>query len=185
MAEQPQASAVVRTDKCFIRPYARSDAEALSAAANHEDISRYMTNRFPHPYTLDSANFWINHSLEHKPHVNFAICLPDGTFAGGIGLVPGSDIEYRTWELGYWVAMDHWGKGLATSAVSAFCKWAFTAFSDLHRLDGRVVEGNEGSMKVLEKAGFVKEGVRRKAVYKHGMALDHVMFGLLRQDIKD
>lgn len=86
---QIPATAIVVTEKCFIRPYEESDAEALAAAANHPDISHYMRNRFPYPYTLDDAKFFVNLANERKPRVNFAICLPDGTYAGGIGLIPG------------------------------------------------------------------------------------------------
>jgi RimJ/RimL family protein N-acetyltransferase len=40
-------------------------------------------------------------------------------------------------------------------------------------------------MKVLERSGFLKDGVRRKAVFKKGKALDVSIFGLLREDLED
>lgn len=86
--EEPVA-AIVTTDKCFIRAYHVSDAAAASAAGNHPDISYYMRNTFPYPYTLDNANSWIKHVNEGNPVTNFAIYLLDGTFVGGIGLNPG------------------------------------------------------------------------------------------------
>jgi ribosomal-protein-alanine N-acetyltransferase len=83
------ATAIVVTETCFIRPYEQSDVEALAAAANHEDVARYMRNRFPYPYSLDDAKFFVNLANEKEPVVNFAICLSDGTYVGGIGLIPG------------------------------------------------------------------------------------------------
>ncbi|KAF3016231.1 hypothetical protein E8E14_012069 [Neopestalotiopsis sp. 37M] len=179
------ADAIVTTDKCFVRPYAMSDAQVMAEAANHPEISRFMRNRFPFPYTLEDAESWINLSSQRDPRVNFCICLNDGTYAGGIGLVPSDpkDTECRTWELGYWLAKEQWGKGITTAAVKGFCKWAFATFPDLYRLEAGVYEANDGSMKVLERVGFLREGVRRKAIFKFGEAWDVTMFGLLRDEI--
>ncbi|KAI1406081.1 acyl-CoA N-acyltransferase [Hypoxylon fuscum] len=177
-------AAIVTTDKCFIRAYVPSDATAASAAANTPEISKYMRNTFPYPYTLENANFWINFSLSQTPMVNFAIFALDGAFAGGIGLIPGTDIQYRTWEVGYWIGKDHWGKGIATSALKAFSAWAFKEFPELLRIDAGVLEGNAASAKVLERAGFTKEGVRRKSICKKGKVMDQVLFGLLREEVE-
>ncbi|KAI0841480.1 acyl-CoA N-acyltransferase [Hypoxylon sp. FL0890] len=175
---------IVTTDKCIIRPYTLSDAEPMAAAANFPEISLYMRNRFPSPYTLENSKFWIDFSMKATPMVNFGIFTLDGDFAGGIGLTPGQDVEYRTWEIGYWVAKHHWGKGIATSALKAFSAWAFKEFPELLKLEAGVFEGNGASMKVLEKANYVREGVRRKAICKKGKVLDQVLFGLLREDLE-
>ncbi|KAL7627183.1 hypothetical protein AAE478_003959 [Parahypoxylon ruwenzoriense] len=175
---------IVTTDKCYIRAYMPKDAAPMAAAANHPEISMYMRNRFPFPYTLENAKFWLEFSTSHTPTVNFGIFSPDGAFAGGIGLTPGQDVEYRTWEIGYWVARDHWGKGIATSALKAFSEWAFKEFPDLLRLEAGVFDGNAASLKVLERAGYVKEGVRRKAICKKGQVMDLVVYSLLREDLE-
>ncbi|KAH8675450.1 acyl-CoA N-acyltransferase [Xylariales sp. PMI_506] len=179
---QVPPTAIVVTDKCFIRPYEVSDAAALAAAANHEDVSKYMRNLFPFPYSLDDAQFFINLASERQPMVNYAIVLLDGTYVGGIGLKPMADVESGTFEIGYWVGKDHWGKGITTSAAKAFSKWAFENFPDLRRLEAGIFEGNVASMKILERAGYTKEGVRRKAVFKRGVSLDITIYGLLREE---
>ncbi|KAI2612681.1 acyl-CoA N-acyltransferase [Hypoxylon fragiforme] len=176
--------AIVKTDKCFVRPYTLDDALPLATAANHQVITNYMRNSFPNPYTLQDSNFWINSCLTSNPMVNFCICAPDGTPAGGIGLTQGRDVEYRTWEVGYWVAQEHWGKGIATSALRAFSVWAIQQFPEILRLEAGVHSGNEGSLKVLERAGYTKEGVRRKAVCKGGEIRDMITFSLLREEVE-
>ncbi|KAI1373369.1 acyl-CoA N-acyltransferase [Hypoxylon crocopeplum] len=175
---------IVTTDKCFIRAYVASDAAPMAAAANHPEISMYMRNRFPYPYTLESSNFWLNLSMKADPVVNFAICTLDGAFAGSIGLTPREDIEYRNWEVGYWVGMDHWGKGIATSALRGFSAWAFKEFPELIRLEAGVFDGNAASMRVLERAGYTKEGIRRKAVCKKGKVMDQALYSLLREEVE-
>ncbi|KAI1413569.1 acyl-CoA N-acyltransferase [Hypoxylon sp. FL1857] len=181
---EPLPSPIVTTDKCIIRPYALSDVDAMAAAANFPEISMYMRNRFPYPYTLEHSKFWIDHCLKGTPMVNFAIFALDGDFAGAIGLIPGQDVEYRTWEVGYWIAKHHWGNGIATTALKAFSAWAFKEFPELLRLEAGVFEGNNASMKVLEKANYVREGVRRKAICKKDKVLDQVLFSLLREDLE-
>ncbi|KAH6648564.1 acyl-CoA N-acyltransferase [Truncatella angustata] len=183
-AAAPPANAIVVTDKAFIRPYEASDAPAAAAAANHKDVSYFMTARFPSPYTLDHAKFWIDLCSKEQPTVNFGIFMLDGTFVGGIGLVPGSDIQYRTYELGYWIGRDYWGKGIMTSAVRGFTRWAFEAFPDILRIEANVSQGNDASMKILQRTGFQAEGVKRKAIFKFGKALDKHEFGLLREDFE-
>ncbi|KAI0883511.1 acyl-CoA N-acyltransferase [Annulohypoxylon maeteangense] len=180
---QSEPTPIVKTDKCYIRAYTPGDIPAAAEAANHPEISQYMRNRFPYPYTLEHAKFWVDFSTKADPMVNFAIIAPDGTFAGGIGLSPRDDTEYRTWEVGYWVATNQWGKGIATSALKGFSIWAFKEFPDLLRLEAVVFEGNDGSMKVLERVGYTKEGVRRKAICKKGKVMDLHMFGLLKEEV--
>lgn len=143
-----------------------------------------MRNTFPSPYTLSDASTWITiASSSSSPPKHFAILSPDGlTFYGGIGLTPRSDVESRTWEIGYWLAEYAWGRGIGTEVVRAFSRWAFETFAGLGRLEAVVFEGNGGSEKVLERAGYVLEGVRRKAVEKGGRVLDLKVYGLLREE---
>ncbi|KAF3059632.1 putative ribosomal N-acetyltransferase YdaF [Daldinia childiae] len=182
---QSTPAPIVTTDKCIIRAYAPSDAEGAVAAANYPELVQYMRNTFPHPYTLDSANYWINLCLNSDPMVNFGIFTPEGIFAGGIGLTPYKDIEYRTWEIGYWVGKDFWGKGIATSALKAFSVWAFERFPELIRIEAVVFIENIASQKVLERVGYTKEGIRRQAVCKKEKIMDQVMYSLLRDDLRD
>ncbi|ORY62253.1 acetyltransferase, partial [Pseudomassariella vexata] len=174
--------AIVVTEKCYIRPYEHSDATASQPAANDPEVSRFLRNRFPSPYTLENAHSFIKMAIEARPVVDFAVFKSDGTFAGGIGLTPGSDVTYRTYELGYWTGKDAWGQGITTSAVTGFCRWAFVAFPEMLRLEAEVCHENAASVRVLEKAGFIREGVKRQAYCKKGVVMDMIMFSMLRQD---
>ncbi|KAI8962391.1 acyl-CoA N-acyltransferase [Daldinia sp. FL1419] len=183
----PEATSapIVKTDKCIIRAYVPSDAEPMSAAANFPEIVQYMRNTFPHPYTVENAKSWINFATSGDPIVNFAILTLDGAFAGAIGLNPHKDIESRTWEIGYWIGMDYWGKGMATSALKAFSIWAFSHYPELLRIEAGVFSENVASQKVLERVGYTKEGLRRQAVFKKGKIIDQVTYSLIRDDVKN
>lgn len=201
MASQPEC--IVSLDRVSIRPYTLADAPASAKMANDPDIAKGMRNTFPHPYELHHAEFFITkranetHLIQlegedgdtttaEKPQsvlLHYALIRSaDGAYIGGIGLKPGKDVEARMMEIGYWLGRDHRGQGYASEAVAGFSDWTFATFPQLQRLEAMVFEGNTASERVLVKAGYQKEGVRRKAIWKNGKSLDLAMFGKLRSE---
>jgi len=173
---------IARYGKVLIRPYVTEDAALIYPQANNPKIARYMRNRFPSPYSEQDAINWLSIATKREHQLNFAVCRTDGTYIGGIGFIPGSDIESRTWEVGYWLGEAFWGQGLATDAVVAFTRWAFETFPELGRIEAGIFDGNVGSTKVVEKSGFTFEGRRRRAVEKNGVVIDLLMYSLLREE---
>lgn len=117
--------------------------------------------------------------------LHYALCRrDDGSYMGGIGLKPGGDVEARTWEVGYWLGAEHWGRGYMTEAVAGFSAWAFRTFPEaaVLRLEASVFEGNLASQHILRRVGYREEGVRRKAVWKDGRRLDLHYYGMLREE---
>lgn len=192
----PLPSPILILPNVTIRPLHLSDALYMAQYANDEDISKGMRNTFPSPYERRHADFFLTNigltqsrplhssSPDTQPILlNYALCRSsDGAFIGTIGLMPLADVEERTFEIGYWIGKEFWGKGYATEAVRAFTAWSFHTFSEILRIEASVFEGNEGSARVLLKAGFQAEGVRRKAVWKRGQSLDKHYFGMLREE---
>ena len=66
-----------------------------------------------------------------------------------------------------------------TEAVRALSEYAFAQF-DLARMWACVFEWNPGSMRVLEKAGFEREGILRKAATKDGQTIDVALYAMVR-----
>jgi RimJ/RimL family protein N-acetyltransferase len=165
-----------------MRAYDKGDVKSLAKAANNPKIARWMRNTFPQPYTTDDSKAWISIAISTSPIRDFAICQPDGSAViGGIGLKARDDIHYRTMEIGYWLCEDHWNRGIATEAVTAFSDWAFDKFDILLRLEAEVFEGNVASGRVLEKAGFVFEARQKKAIEKLGTVMDALTYCKFRQ----
>ncbi|UNI15851.1 hypothetical protein JDV02_002344 [Purpureocillium takamizusanense] len=104
-------------------------------------------------------------------------------YIGALGVMPGDDVEYRTWELGYWLTPAGWGRGYMTEAVRGFTRWAFATWPALHRIEATPFSSNPQSCRLLGKCGFVEEGRRRGAAEKKGAVVDIVVFGLLRSDV--
>ena len=176
MSESPRIDA----GACVLRPYRPSDVEDLVAAANHREVWRNLRDLFPHPYTRTDAEGWIAVASAEDPIANFAITVEDRV-AGGIGIKPDDDVYRFSAEIGYWLAPDHWGRGIATSAVAAFAPWIMER-RDLRRLYADVFAWNPASGRVLEKCGFERECVKRSAVFKDGRFVDAFSYALVRTD---
>jgi RimJ/RimL family protein N-acetyltransferase len=164
----------------IIRPWRPDDAPALARNANNRKIWINVRDRFPSPYTLDDAESWVRHCGRAMPTTDFAIEV-DGEAAGGIGVVLHDDVERVSAELGFWLGEDFWGRGVMTDAVSLFVPWAFGQF-DLSRIYAHVFFYNGASARVLEKAGFSREGLLRRAVIKEGQIIDEWLYASVREN---
>ncbi|XP_061986999.1 uncharacterized protein LOC133705676 isoform X2 [Populus nigra] len=85
-------------------------------------------------------------------------------------------------ELGYAIAAKYWGQGVTTRALKMAISDGLGSFPDLVRLQARVDVENKASQRVLEKLGFLKEGVLRKYTYNKGKVIDLVVYSLLSTD---
>ena len=178
---------IITLPTIHLRPIHPSDAPALQRVANSPAVSKYMTYAFPAPYTLQDAQNWIAFASVFKiDNVIPSLAIIDsatGEFLGGMGVKPPrGDVEAHVLEVAYWLGEGSWGKGVATQALRAYVGWLFETFPKVERLEAVVFEGNGGSVKVLERVGFVLEGRRRKAAVKHGVVMDVLIFGLLKEE---
>jgi len=161
-----------------LREWQLTDEEALLKYANNINVSRYLADRFPHPYTLADAQYWLNYTTTASPVVNFAIDI-SGEAVGGIGFEIREGERRKTAHLGYWLGEPFWEKQIMQQATALIVNYAFDNF-DLARLEAVVYHPNVASMRVLEKAGFVKEGISKKAIFKNDEFYDEHVFALVK-----
>jgi RimJ/RimL family protein N-acetyltransferase len=164
---------------CIIRPWQRSDVAALVRHANHREIWLNLRDQFPHPYTADDANAWVESTAAQAPPTQFAIVLEEAV--GGIGFALQADVARVSAEIGYWLSTSHWNKGVMTAAVRAVTDYAFTRFS-LTRVFAVPYATNIASQRVLEKVGYVREGVLRRSAIKDGVVLDQIVYAIIDSD---
>ncbi len=160
-----------------IREWQLTDVKSLVKYANNRKISVNLRDTFPNPYTLADARDFIGQQQGRQIGINLAIDHA-GEAIGGVGLQPQTDVHRFSAEIGYWLGEPFWGKGIATNAVRAMCQHGF---SEMHlvRIYAAVFAWNPASMRVLEKAGFIREGIFRKSVVKDGKVVDSVLFALI------
>jgi [ribosomal protein S5]-alanine N-acetyltransferase len=165
----------------ILRPWRAGDEPSLSRHADDREIWRNLRDRFPHPYTMADAEAWIRLVAEEDRPMNFAIEV-DGEAVGGIGLEQGTDIERITAELGYWLGRMFWGRGIVSAAVRGITQYAFSTLG-LTRVYALPFARNVASIRVLEKAGYIREGRLRRNALKEGEVLDQVLFAITDQDL--
>ena len=159
---------------CNIRPWALADAESLQRHADDRDVSKHLRDRFPHPYSLEQARTFLSWIARQPSPTVWAIDV-GGEAVGGIGIELHSDVERVSAEIGYWLGRKYWNRGIATEALTAVTAEAFKRF-DITRLYALPFADHAASVRVLEKAGYVREGHLRQSAIKHGNIRDQFLF---------
>ena len=172
---------VIDCGPCTLRPWREGDVPSLVRHANDREVWRQLRDRFPHPYTPADAEAWVGLTAAEDPPVHFAIEV-GGEAVGGIGLELGEDVERISAELGYWLGRAHWGRGIVSAAASAVTAYALTELG-LTRVFALPYAENRASIRVLEKAGYVREGRLRRAALKDGTVLDQELFAITDLDL--
>jgi [ribosomal protein S5]-alanine N-acetyltransferase len=83
--------------------------------------------------------------------------------------------------LGYWMDVDHQGKGLCTEAIEAVLDFGFGP-AELHRVQAAIMPRNARSLRVVEKLGFRREGYAERYLQIAGVWEDHILFARTREE---
>jgi RimJ/RimL family protein N-acetyltransferase len=160
--------------RCTVRPWRMSDADAVVRHANNMNVARQLRDRFPHPYSRANAQAFLKAAVSSFDSSNLAIDV-DGEAAGAIGYVIGTDVERYSAEIGYWLGESYWGRGIVTEALMLVTEHVFATLN-LLRLFAVPFADNTGSMRVLEKAGYVQEAILKSSSVKYGMPRDQALY---------
>lgn len=167
-------------NKTTICSWQENHIDGLLKHANSNDITKYLGDTFPHPYTKSDADSWIEFNNNLEENLNFAILVNDNC-VGGIGIIKSKDIYRKTIEIGYWIGTEFQNKGIISKSVKRFTEYCFNSF-DIHRIQAKVFSNNEASKKVLIKCNYIEEAVLKDAIYKNDTFLDLHLFRILKSD---
>src|SRR5471030_3072869 len=161
-----------------LRGWKLTDAVSLQKHADNKNISCFLLDRFPSPYTMEAATAWVSFKLGEYPVTNFAIDI-DGEVVGVIGLDFREDVYRKAPLLGYWISEEYWGRGIMTEAIKLVSNYALYNL-DIVRIQAGVLGNNPSYMRALEKAGYVKEGILRNSIIKNGVILDEHIYAVIK-----
>ncbi|MEZ5176161.1 MAG: GNAT family protein [Acidimicrobiia bacterium] len=165
-------------DGVVLRRYHADMVDALVAAADFEEISTYMGDGFPYPYTRDDAEAWIAVATADDPPIQYSIWV-DGELAGGLGAFAGTDERTGTYEIGWWLTPARWGHGITSAAARRLVDELFEQ-RDVMRVWAPIMHPNAASARVAEHAGLLREGISFGAYLKRGVRYDQIHYGLTR-----
>jgi RimJ/RimL family protein N-acetyltransferase len=173
---------ILETEHLILRPFRLEDAPDFERLIAPFEVTD-GTLSFPHPvpegWGLERINRMFTTFVAGE-HTEFAITSRQtNDLMGGIGL--SITARHKRGHLGYWLGVDHWGKGYATEAAQAVLRYGFATLG-LHRIEAGHYPRNLASGRVLEKIGMQREGVLRDDLLKGDQFEDTVMYAILRTD---
>jgi len=141
---------ILTADRLLLRPFRATDAAAVERQCADPRIA-LMVSRMPHPYPAGEAARWIaDHEALRAADAEHVFCIDQaGAPVGAVSLRRGADGPV----LGYWIAVSHWGRGLATEAARRVLGYAFETL-DAPRVRAGHYADNPASGRVLAKCGF-------------------------------
>ena len=173
----------LETENLLLRLPRLGDAPAIHAYTTDPEVARYVLWD-PHRSLWETRSFIrdLRSRARRGWPTSWAIVLKEtGAAIGTIGFIWYSS-ENRSAELGYSLSREYWNRGYATQALRAVCREAFRSLP-LNRLEAQYDVRNPASGKVMEHAGFRREGVLRERILNKGEFIDVVLCSLLRSDL--
>ena len=165
-----------------LEPFAPAHLNAFASMLDDPDVLRFTRVPVPTPSTFP-ADWLANYEEGRRDGTREAFALEDdgdGRFLG-VALAPRIDTEARTAELGYMVAPEARGRGVATQALRLLTDWAFAAL-DPQRLELLISVENGASKIVAARSGYVYEGTLRSMHFKQDLWADSEIWSRLPED---
>jgi len=165
-----------------LRPLADADVPALFAVFSDEQVMRYWST----PPMRDVAEAQallddIRASFQQRALFQWGVARREDDRVIGTCTLFNLDRRNGRAELGYALARDCWGQGLMSDALVALVAYAFGPL-DLRRLEADVDPRNAASIRIVERLGFVREGLLRERWHVGGEVQDSLILGLLRRE---
>jgi [ribosomal protein S5]-alanine N-acetyltransferase len=174
------------TGRVMIRLAEQDDLDALLPLHSDAEVTRYI----PHVHwaTRADADAWYARLLERREKQSSVQCVivkrataHTAETVIGTALLFNFEAASGLAEVGYLLGREHWGQGYALEAITAFIDFAFSTL-DLRRLEATVDSRNVASNRLLQRLGFVREGVLRERWLAAGELQDINLHALLKRE---
>jgi RimJ/RimL family protein N-acetyltransferase len=168
--------------RVHLRGLVEDDLGALFALYSDPAVLRYWSHR---PWHLEAqAREYLANSQKgfaERTFLQWGMASNDGDRVIGTVTLFGFRPEHRRCELGYALLAAHWGRGYAREALGLVLDFAFDAL-DLYRVEADVDPRNTGSIHLVERLGFKREGLLRARYHVGGEVQDSAFYGLLQSE---
>ena len=171
----------IETERLRLRELRDEDAPAVFDLFRRDEVTRYYdVETMTHATAASTLITFMRQRYDSRAGIRWALeDTASRTFVGTIGFNNINQVA-RKGLIGYELVPAAWGRGLATEAVRAVVRFGHERV-ELNRIEAVVMLDNHASARVLQKAGFVEEGVLRAFGYWKGRYHDLRMFSVLRE----
>lgn len=180
--DKPDKFPLIETDRLILRKVTEKDADSLLVYLSDEEVTRHM-GLAPFASIEDALDEigWYQSIFGNGTGMRWGITVKEeDRIIGSCGFLNLSEKHHRA-EIGFELSREHWGKGIAGEALHAVAAYGFTHLN-LNRIEALIEPANSPSQKLVEKTGFLREGLLRDYEYTQGKFDDLYMYSMLRRE---
>lgn len=178
----PDLFPLIETERLVLREVTNEDADSLLSYLSDEEVTKHM-GLPPFTSTQDALDEigWYQSIFENGTGMRWGITVKgEDRVIGSCGFLNLSQKHHRA-EIGFELSREYWGKGIAGEALHAVAAYGFKLLG-LNRIEALIEPANSPSQKLVEKTGFLREGLLRDYEYTQGKFDDLYMYSMLRRD---
>jgi len=174
----------IETERLMLSEISMSDLEDIHRLHSIPEVDEFNTLGIPK--TLEETEKLIKPIIlsrfkNPRGSYTWKICLKDSNHFIGLAGFTLSNDKFKLGEIYYKLHPDYWGNGYATEVAKRLVKKGFDDF-DLQKVEAGVATENIKSIRVLEKIGMTREGLRRKILPIRGVWKDNYHYAIVRTD---
>lgn len=170
------------TERLVLRELAPADAADLFAFRSDADAQRYNSEPMQDPAQATRLIEDLRADYATRTGIHWALTLRDDAHVIGLVGLGSWDHYHRRAEIGYDLHRKSWGAGLATEAVREVLRFGFERLT-LHRIEAHTIADNHPSVRLLQRLGFHRDGVRREHSWEEdGRFHDSLVYSLIDRD---
>lgn len=174
----------LETKRLILKEINEKDSEDIFEIFSSEEVLKYYD--IDHLKSLEEATDLIqglDKRFKNKKGIRWGLYLKDIDKLIGTCGFHSLDKQSLRAEVGYELSKDFWGQGIMKEALEAIINFGFNTMS-INRIQALVVAGNNNSLSLLKKIGFVEEGILLKYEYCRGKIEDFAILALLKRESK-
>lgn len=170
------------TPRLILREATPSDRDGLFALYADEEVMRYLPlDPFESVEEADDEMGWHRRIFKEQTGLRWMIEeRTTGAFVGTCGFL-GIERQHNRMEIGYDLAREHWGKGYMPEAVRAVLDFGFGPLA-ANKIEARIDPDNAASIRLMDKLGFVREGLLRQHELEKGHYVDLAAYSILKSE---
>lgn len=173
---------IIETERLIFRKMVIDDADDILKIYGDPKVAEY--DWFEPFETTEMALKLISHvskEFEEGEEITWGVVRREDEAFIGYCCLGDFEEDARRSEIGYGLRSDEWNKGYGTEVVKALAKFGFEEMN-LNRIEAFITPGNDASIRILKKVGFIQEGIVRERDLIKGKLEDGVILAMIRSD---